>query len=51
MKKKDVSPLKWPSKWKIVEDDELPKTKTKKYIRLGEYNILYHSIALSFQVS
>jgi acyl-CoA synthetase (AMP-forming)/AMP-acid ligase II len=51
MKKKDVSPLKWPTKWKIVEDDELPKTKTKKYIRVGEYNIFYHPIALSFQDS
>ena len=51
LKKKDVNPLKWPTKWKIVEDDELPKTKTNKYIRVGEYNTLYHFIALSLQVS
>ena len=29
-----MSPFKWPTKWKIVEDEELPKTKTKKYIRV-----------------
>jgi acyl-CoA synthetase (AMP-forming)/AMP-acid ligase II len=37
LQKKDVSPLKWPTKWKIVEDEELPKTKTKKYIRVGKF--------------
>ena len=36
LQKKDVSPLKWPTKWKIVQDDDLPKTKTKKYIRIGK---------------
>ena len=36
LKMKDVSPLKWPTKWKIVDDDELPKTKSKKYIRVGK---------------
>eukprot|EP00594_Rhizosolenia_setigera_P007038 CAMPEP_0178952316 /NCGR_PEP_ID=MMETSP0789-20121207/7736_1 /TAXON_ID=3005 /ORGANISM="Rhizosolenia setigera, Strain CCMP 1694" /LENGTH=1269 /DNA_ID=CAMNT_0020633331 /DNA_START=617 /DNA_END=4426 /DNA_ORIENTATION=- len=32
---REVSPFKWPTKWKIVVDDELPKTKSKKYIRVG----------------
>lgn len=27
--------VKWPTKWIIVSDDQLPKTKTKKYIRIG----------------
>ena len=33
---KNVSPMKWPTKWKLVEDEELPKTKSKKYIRIGK---------------
>ena len=35
MKEKKFAPVKWPTKWKIVMDEELPKTKTKKYIRVG----------------
>jgi len=31
----DLCPSKWPSKWVIVEDEDLPKTKSKKYIRIG----------------
>ncbi len=27
--------IKWPTKWILVDDDELPKTKTKKYIRVN----------------
>jgi len=30
-----LAPVKWPTKLKICTDDELPKTKTKKYIRIG----------------
>ncbi len=40
LQKQDISPLKWPTKWKVVEDDELLKTKTKKYIRIGKECIL-----------
>mmetsp|Transcript_99 Transcript_99/g.175 ORF Transcript_99/g.175 Transcript_99/m.175 type:complete len:1042 (+) Transcript_99:354-3479(+) len=35
MKEKQLTPTKWPTKWMIVTDDQLPKTKTKKYIRVG----------------
>lgn len=35
LKMRNVNPKKWPTKWKIVTDDELPKTKSKKYIRVG----------------
>jgi len=35
LKEVQVAPVKWPTKWKIVKDEELPKTKTKKYIRIG----------------
>ena len=35
MKEKKFAPVKWPTKWAIVEDSDLPKTKTKKYIRVG----------------
>ena len=33
---KKISPLKWPTKWIVVEDEVLPKTKSKKYIRVGK---------------
>ena len=31
-----LAPFKWPTHWKFVLDDDLPKTKTKKYIRIGK---------------
>jgi acyl-CoA synthetase (AMP-forming)/AMP-acid ligase II len=37
LQKRDINPLKWPTHWKVTEDDDLPKTKTNKYIRLGKY--------------
>lgn len=35
LKAKNVSSIKFPTKWKIVSDNELPKTKSNKYIRVG----------------
>jgi acyl-CoA synthetase (AMP-forming)/AMP-acid ligase II len=35
MKEKKFAPVKWPTKWWIGPDEDLPKTKTKKYIRVG----------------
>ncbi len=35
LKETKLAPIKWPTKWVIVNDDDLPKTKTKKYIRIG----------------
>ncbi len=35
MKEKKFAPMKWPTKWWIGLDEDLPKTKTKKYIRVG----------------
>ena len=35
LKDVQVAPVKWPTKWIVVEDEQLPKTKTKKYIRIG----------------
>eukprot|EP00986_Skeletonema_menzelii_P004528 scaffold1545_cov124-Skeletonema_menzelii.AAC.11 len=35
LKEAKLAPIKWPTKWIIVDDDELPKTKTKKYIRVN----------------
>jgi hypothetical protein len=40
MKEKKLAPVKWPTKWAIVEDSMIPKTKTKKYIRTGLSTIL-----------
>jgi len=37
---KDLPPYKWPTKYKIVKKDKLPKTKTNKYIRIGLAKIL-----------
>ena len=31
-----LAPLKWPTKWILVEESELPKTKSKKFIRVGK---------------
>lgn len=39
LRRKDVAALKWPSKWKVVNDDDLPKTKTNKHIRIGELDL------------
>jgi len=33
-------PLKWPTKWSIVQESDLPKTKSNKYIRIGLGKIL-----------
>ena len=30
-----LAPIKWPTKWVVCTDDQLPKTKTKKYVRIG----------------
>lgn len=35
LKEEKLAPVKWPTKWALVDDDELPKTKTKKYVRVG----------------
>lgn len=35
MKEKKFAPVKWPTKWWFGPDEDLPKTKTKKYIRVG----------------
>mmetsp|Transcript_11632 Transcript_11632/g.17888 ORF Transcript_11632/g.17888 Transcript_11632/m.17888 type:complete len:322 (+) Transcript_11632:1242-2207(+) len=35
LKEAKLAPIKWPTKWVIVNDEDLPKTKTKKYIRIG----------------
>lgn len=35
MKQKKFTHVKWPTKWWIGLDEELPKTATKKYIRVG----------------
>lgn len=37
---RDINPLKWPTKWRVVSDDDLPKTKSKKYIRVGLAKVL-----------
>ncbi len=40
MKDKLFSPNKWPTKWWIGPEEELPKTNTKKFIRVGLANKL-----------
>lgn len=40
LKIRNVSLLKWPTKWKIVADKDLPKTKSNKYIRVGLAKVL-----------
>jgi len=40
LKEAKLAPVKWPTKWIIVNDEDLPKTKTKKYIRVGLSTIL-----------
>jgi len=35
-----LAPLKWPTKWILVEESELPKTKSKKFIRVGLAKVL-----------
>lgn len=43
LQKSGVNAFKWPSKWKVVQDDELLKTETKKYIRIGELILTFCS--------
>jgi len=31
-----LPPLKWPTKWILVDEADLPKTKSKKFIRVGK---------------
>ena len=40
LKEAKLAPVKWPTKWIIVNDEDLPKTKTKKYIRVGLSTVL-----------
>jgi len=40
MKMRNFDQLKWPMRWKLVTDGELPKTKTHKYIRIGLSKVL-----------
>jgi|AntRauTorckE5430_2_1112549.scaffolds.fasta_scaffold01905_2 acyl-CoA synthetase (AMP-forming)/AMP-acid ligase II len=40
MKKCKFDPLKWPMRWKIVMDEDLPRTESKKYIRIGLSEVL-----------
>lgn len=35
LKGAELAAIKWPTKWILVNDDQLIKTKTKKYIRIG----------------
>jgi len=37
---KGLAPLKWPTKWILVDELELPKTKSKKFIRVGLAKVL-----------
>ena len=41
-----LAQFKWPTHWKIVHDEELPKTKTKKYIRVGR---CYHTFLIAYE--
>lgn len=40
LKEAKLAPIKWPTKWVICQDIDLPKTKTKKYIRIGLAKVL-----------
>lgn len=40
LKDAELAPLKWPTKWIVCDDSQLPKTKTKKYIRVGLAKVL-----------
>lgn len=40
LKEANLAPTKWPTKWIICTDSDLPKTKTKKYIRIGLARVL-----------
>ena len=40
MKMRNFDRLKWPMRWKLVTDGDLPKTKTHKYIRIGLSKVL-----------
>ena len=40
LKAEKLAQMKHPSKWKIVQDDEIPKTPSKKYKRIGLSTVL-----------
>ena len=40
LKTKKINEFKWPSKWRRVNDHDLPKTKSNKYIRNGLAKVL-----------
>ena len=40
LKEAKLASVKWPTKWVICADSDLPKTKTKKYIRIGLSTVL-----------
>lgn len=40
LKNAKLEPFKWPTKWVVCEDRDLPKTKTQKYIRVDLARIL-----------
>ena len=40
LKESDFALLKWPTKWKICDEEDLPKTGTKKYKRIGLAKLL-----------
>ena len=35
LKDAQLAPVKWPTKWIVVTDDQVPKTITNKYICIG----------------
>ena len=35
LKQRQLAPYKWPTKWTIIEDHELPRTATKKLVRVN----------------
>ena len=35
LKEAQLAPIKWPTKWIVVTEDDLPMTKTNKFIRIG----------------
>ena len=40
LKESGLQAAKYPTKWRIVQDDELPKTKSQKFIRIGLSTVL-----------
>lgn len=35
LKEKQLAPYKWPTKWVVVEEKDLPRTSTKKLVRVN----------------